>query len=106
MIMVNAEQEYTHNAAYKELWLASSTLPELNTVAREHQERIAKRVVRVYEVYSMEKKTEAEIVEFATFLHALVSAGLSQVSDLKPEARARQLMWINQMVKAAVESFE
>ena len=54
----------------------------------------------------MEKKTEAEIVEFATFLHTLVSAGLSQVSDLKPEARARQLMWINQMVKAAVESFE
>lgn len=106
LILVNAEQEYANSVAYKEVWLASSTVPELKTIAREHQKRLANRVVKIYKAHSAGQKTKTEIVEFATFLHGLVSAALSQVSDLKPKAKARHMMWIDQMVKAAVESFE
>jgi hypothetical protein len=106
LISVNAEQEYTNSAAYREVWLAASTVPELKTIAIAHQKRIANRVVQVYKRHSAGNKTRVEIVEFAMFLHGLVSAALSQLTELKPKARVRRMMWIDQMVTAAVKSFE
>jgi AcrR family transcriptional regulator len=106
LILVSAEQEYANSTAYKEVWLASSTVPQLKSIAHEHQKRIANRVIRIYKLHSTGQKSKAEIVEFATFLHGLVSAVLSQISELKPKARDKQLRWIGQMIKTAVKTFE
>jgi AcrR family transcriptional regulator len=106
LIWANADQEYTNSAAYREVWLAASTVPELKTVTDAHRKRIANRIVHVYKHHATGKKTNAEVFEFALFLHGLVSAALSQLSELKPVVRARQMTWIEQMVAAAVRSFE
>lgn len=106
MILVSAEQEYTQSAAYKEIWLASSTVPELQAVEADHQKRIVQRVVKTYRRHAKGHKTNAEIAELAVFLYGLASAALSQVSEQKPKNRVRQMQWIEPMVKALIKNFE
>lgn len=106
LILINAEQEYSDNAAYQEVILAASTVPVLKTIAKQHRMRIARRLLPVYKRHSSGRKTQAEVLEFSEFLHGLISAALSELSDLTPKARARQMVWLNEMVASAVNSFE
>lgn len=64
------------------------------------------RVVKTYRRHAKGDKTNAEIAELAVFLYGLASAALSQVSEQKPKNRVRQMLWIEQMVKALIKNFE
>lgn len=106
LFLVNAEQEYNNNAAYQEVLLATSTVPVLKSIGQDHQRRVASRMVPVYKRCSKGIKSNAEVLEFAVFMHGLLSTALSQLADLKPKARARHMLWTEKMIVAAVSSFE
>ena len=106
LFLVNSEIEYIHSAAYQEVFSGASTVPVLGGIFERHQRRIAEKVTAVYMTKNVNNKSKTQVVEFCVFLHGVISSALAIIADLRKKDRARHIIWVNQMIKGAISSFE